>query len=640
MTHQTPLPGTLPTGDRPQASNLGAVYLGNGQCQFNLWAPRAQKVEVRLLERGDTDGTQPGRYVPMEPGERGYFRALVEGVEPGDRYFYRLDGEKERPDPASRLQPQGVHKASQVVDTQFAWQDDGWKGVALEDYIVYELHVGTFTEAGTFDAIIPHLDWLKDLGITAIEIMPVAQFPGERNWGYDGVYLFGVQYSYGGVDGLKRLVDACHQRGLSVVLDVVYNHLGPEGNYLWDYGYYFTERYHTPWGAAVNYDDAHSDEVRRFFLENVHYWINEFHIDALRLDAVHAIMDFSAYTFLTEVGELMHREGQRQQRHIYSIAESDLNDTRIIRSREGGGFNLDSQWSDDFHHSVHALLTGERDGYYADFGSIHQLLKAYTEGYVYSGQYSEHRQRRHGNSSRAMPATKFVVCVQNHDQVGNRMLGDRFTSLLSFAGLKMAAGVLLLSPYIPMLFMGEEYGEPAPFQYFVSHSDPNLVEAVRQGRKEEFSSFKWQGEVPDPQSEETFQRSRLDHRLREGGKHAVLFALYKELIHLRTTLAPLKHLHKEQMEVVAFEPQQVLFVRRWHADQEIVMVFNFGEAQPDMVLPVPVGEWRKVFDSADARWQAEAGQSSGSVLPDPLVSAGQGTLPLEAQTFVLFRRLS
>jgi maltooligosyltrehalose trehalohydrolase len=638
MSTTPPAPGALPAGHRPQTVGLGAVYLGDGQCQFTVWAPQAQQVEIRLLERAGSS-SKPERLVPMEHSERGYYYATVSDVEPGDRYFYRLDGEKERADPASRYQPDGVHQASQVVDPQFAWKDHGWTGVPLPSYIIYEMHVGTFTDEGTFDAVIPHLDHLKELGITAVEIMPVAQFPGSRNWGYDGVYLFAVQNSYGGPDGFKRLVDACHQRGLAVVLDVVYNHLGPEGNYLWDYGPYFTERYHTPWGAAVNFDDAHSDEVRRFFLENVLHWITEFHIDALRLDAVHAIMDFSAQTFLKELGETVHHQAALQNRQIFSIAESDLNDTRLIRSLEGGGFNLDSQWSDDFHHASHALLTGEQDGYYVDFGNVQHLLMAYTDGYVYAGQYSHYRQRRHGNSSRAMPATKFVVCTQNHDQVGNRMLGDRLTQLISFDGLKLAAGILLLSPYIPMLFMGEEYGEPAPFQYFVSHGDPDLVEAVRNGRREEFSAFKWQGEVPDPQSEETFQRSRLNHELRHSGKHRVLYDLYRELIRLRTTLPPLVHLNKDRLQALGFEQEKVLYVRRWHDDQEIFMVFNFGEDQASMHLPIPVGEWRKVLDSSEAQWQPEPDSAASSVLPAQIVSAGECVLPLDPKTFALFRHM-
>jgi maltooligosyltrehalose trehalohydrolase len=412
---------------------------------------------------------------------------VVQGVKPGTRYFYRLDGNTERPDPASKFQPEGVHGPSQVIDPHFVWEELHWSGIPFSHYVLYELHVGTFTAQGTFDAIVPHLDELKDLGITSIEIMPVAQFPGDRNWGYDGVYPGAVQNSYGGPEGLKRLIDACHQRGLAVTLDVVYNHLGPEGNYLCDFGPYFTDRYHTPWGAAINFDGPDSDAVRRFFIENALSWVTEFRLDALRLDAVHGIFDFSALHFLQELAAAVHEQAERLNRRIYVIAESDLNDVRLVSSPELGGYGLDAQWNDDFHHALHTLLTGERTGYYEDFGRIQDLAKAFAEGFVYSGAYSPARRRRHGNTSKDLAADRFVVCAQNHDQVGNRLKGDRLSALVSFEGLKLAAAVVLLSPFIPLLFMGEEYGETAPFPYFVSHSDPDLIEVVRRGRRAEFA---------------------------------------------------------------------------------------------------------------------------------------------------------
>jgi maltooligosyltrehalose trehalohydrolase len=359
--------------------------------------------------------------------------------------------------------------------------------------------VGTFTPEGTFEAIIPHLDELRELGITAVELMPVAQFPGTRNWGYDGVYPFAVQNSYGGPEGLKRLVNACHGRGIAVVLDVVYNHLGPEGNYLWDFGPYFTDRYKTPWGSAINFDGPHSDPVRRLFIENALYWVTEFRMDGLRIDAVHGILDFSAYPFLEELASAVHEKAERLNRRVYVIAESDLNDTRVIRSRELGGYGLDAQWNDDFHHALHTLLTEDQTGYYQDFGRLGDLVKAFREGFVCSGQYSSYRRRRHGNSSRDIPAGCFVVFAQNHDQVGNRMRGERLSQLVCRERMKLAAGVVFLSPFIPLLFMGEEYGETAPFPYFISHSDADLVEAVRRGRREEFAAFGWSQEPPDPQ---------------------------------------------------------------------------------------------------------------------------------------------
>jgi maltooligosyltrehalose trehalohydrolase len=499
---------------------LGATYLGEGRCRFLLWAPLAQTVEVHIVAPQE-------RLIPLEKTLRGYYQAIVEAVEPGSLYIYRLDGQKERSDPASRYQPQDVHGPSQVVDTRFPWEDGGWFGRPWRDYIMYELHVGTFTAEGTFDTIIPYLDELKDLGITAIELMPVAQFPGSRNWGYDGVYPYAAQHTYGGPEGLQRLVNACHQQGLAVVLDVVYNHLGPEGNYLGDFGPYFTDRYKTPWGLALNFDGPQSDEVRRFFIENALYWITACHIDALRLDAVHAIVDHSAYPFLDELAAAVHEQAEWLNRRVHVIAESDLDDTRIIRPRELGGYRHDAQWNDGFHHALHTLLTGECDGYYRDFGKVAHLAKAFAEGYVYSGQFSVFRQRRHGNSSRLVPAHKFVVCAQNHDQVGNRMLGERLGQLVSFEGLKLAAGVVLLSPCIPLLFMGEEYGETAPFPYFMSHSDPELIEAVRQGRREEFAAFAWESEPPDPQGEAVFQHAKLNHSLRYEAHHAVLGAFLK-----------------------------------------------------------------------------------------------------------------
>lgn len=607
--------------------SLGARYLGDGRCRFCVWGPLADSIEVQIVAPRE-------RIVPLEKGPKGYHRAILDGVEPGSLYLYRLDGTTERPDPVSRSQPQGVHGPSQVVDPHFAWQDRHWFSLRLEDYILYELHVGTFTSEGTFDGIIPHLDTLKEVGITAVELMPVAQFPGNRNWGYDGVYPFAVQNSYGGPEGLRRLVSVCHQRGLAVVLDVVYNHLGPEGNYLADFGPYFTGRYRTPWGTAINFDGPHSDGVRRFFIENALYWITEFHIDALRLDALHAILDMSAHPFLEELANAVRDQAERIGRRVYLIAESDLNDTKLIRSQELGGYGLDAQWNDDFHHALHTLLTGESSGYYQDFGNLSHLVKAFAEGYIYSGQYSAYRRRCHGNSSKHLAARQFVVCSQNHDQVGNRMFGERLSQLVPFDGLKLAAGVVLLSPFIPLLFMGEEYGEPAPFPYFVSHSDPELVEAVRRGRAEEFAAFAWKGEPPDPQDEATFLQAKLDHKLRHDGQHKILFDFYKELVRLRITLPSLTSLSKEAMEVSGYERQKILFVRRWSGDDEVFMVFNFGDTEDSITLPVPEGRWRRVLDSADERWKG-----NGTSLPDQLISDGEVTLRLRSRAFALFGRI-
>ena len=603
---------------------LGATQLAGGRTEFLVWAPRAERVEVRLLDARE-------RLVPLSAGERGYHHAVVEGAGSGCRFFYRLDGDKQRPDPTSRFQPEGVHGPSEVVDSMFDWQDSAWRGLPLERFIHYEIHVGAFTPEGTLEAIVPRLDELRELGITAIELMPVAQFPGERNWGYDGVCPFAVQNSYGGPLGLKKLVNACHTRGLAVVLDVVYNHLGPEGNYLADFGPYFTDFYHTPWGPAVNYDRAESDEVRRYFIENALYWVTDFHIDALRLDAVHAIVDPSARPFLEELGAAVHKRAEELQRQIWVIPESDRNDGRLIRTREAGGLGLDAQWSDDFHHALHTLLTGESDGYYADFGKIEHLARAFTDGFVYSGQYSSNRRRRHGNTSRDIPAHRFVVCAQNHDQVGNRMLGERLSQLVSFDGLRLAAGVVLLSPFVPLLFMGEEYGETAPFLYFIHHSDPALVEAVRKGRREEFSRFRWRGEIPDPQDEQTFLRSKLNHELRRNSGHRVLNEFYRELIRLRKQLPSLARLSKADMEVAGFETEKALFVRRWSGSDQAFAVYNFSDSPATLRVPVPSGEWQKLLDSAEERWGG-----SGSSIPNAISLQGRSSITLGPRSLVLF----
>ena len=604
---------------------LGAVYLGGGRCRFRVWAPRARRVEVRLLS--------PKEWVADLEEKDGYHQAIQEGVEPGSFYLYRLDGRIERPDPTSRFQPKGVHGPSQVVDPDFPWADRGWCGLPLKNYVIYELHVGTFTAQGTFEAVIAHLDELKDLGITAVEIMPVAQFPGNRNWGYDGVYPFAVQDSYGGPSGFKNLVNACHQKGLAIVLDVVYNHLGPEGNYLRDFGPYFTDRYKTPWGESVNFDGPQSDEVRRFFIENALFWITDFHVDALRLDAIHAILDFSAQPFLEDLALAVKEQAERLNRQVHLIAESDLNDTRAIRSRDLGGYGLDAQWDDDFHHALHSLLTGEQAGYYGDFGKVRDLAKAWRNGYIYDGEHSRYRRRRHGNTSRHIPAHRFVVFSQNHDQVGNRMLGERLTSLVPLEGLKLAAGAVLLSPFIPLIFMGEEYGETAPFQFFISHSDRELVEAVRRGRREEFSAFQWKGETPDPQSEETFLRCKLDHPLRREEGSRILREFHRELIRLRKRLSPLAFLSKKHLEALVLEKEKVLWVRRWRGKEEVFMAFNFGQSRVSVNLPVGEGNWRKEIDSEDEEWKGR-----GSLNPGLIHSQGEFSLALHPRGFVLFSR--
>lgn len=596
------------TAERTFEASLGPIPLDPGRWRFRVWAPGAQDVRLHLLEPED-------RLEPMEPERRGYWSVVVDELYPGALYKYRLDGETERPDPASRHQPRGVHGPSELVPPEFDWSDSDWTGLPLGDYIFYELHVGTFTDEGTFEGIIGRLDHLERLGVTAVELMPIAQFPGERNWGYDGSYPYAVQSSYGGPLGFKTLVDACHQRGLAVVLDVVYNHMGPEGCYLSDFGPYFTTQYHTPWGRAINFDGPGSDEVRRFFTENALYWVSECRVDALRLDAIHGILDPSPLPFLEELSDAVHREAERQGRRVHLIAENDRNDPRIIEAPDKCGHALDGMWNDDFHHALHVLLTEERTGYYQDFGALRHLEKALGEGFVHSGEYSDYRQRRHGRSSRNVPPDRMVVFAQNHDQVGNRAQGERLSTLVSLEKLKLGAAATLLSPYLPLLFMGEEYGELAPFLYFVHHSDEALVDAVRTGRRNDFQEFDWPVEVPDPQSPETFLESRLDFERREEGWHRALFGFYRRLIALRRTIPGLRRTDRSAMEVQSAASQRLLALHRQDAEGDLFLYLHFGgEAHPPAVVP-PVGTWATLIDSSAEEWGGP-----GNGLPDEVES--------------------
>ncbi len=517
-------------GVRPVWTLARGATLTAGGAAFSVWAPAATHVDV-VIATGDASGTHA---LERRTGERGVFGGDVPGVKAGDRYGYRLDGGDPLPDPVSRSQPDGVHALSEVVDsTAFEWRDERWTGVALPDFVIYELHVGTFTHEGTFDAAAARLPDLLALGVTAIELMPVAEFPGNRNWGYDGVHLYAPHHAYGGPAGLKRLVDTAHTLGIGVVLDVVYNHVGPEGNYLDHFGPYFTEVYRTPWGRAVNYDGAGSDAVRRWVHDNALYWITEYHIDALRLDAVQGIYDFGALQLLEELSDEVHELGRRTGRRIQLMAESDLNDPRLVRPPQQGGYGLDAQWADDVHHTIHAAVTGERHGYYRDFEGVATIADVYREPFFYARRYAPHRDRTHGRSSAGVPRQRFVVCAQNHDQIGNRPNGDRLVSLVEPDRARLAAALVLLSPYIPLLFMGEEYGDTAPFLYFVHHGDPSLIAAVRAGRQKEFEAIgKTEAQV-DPQDENTFQRSRLDWYHRRTPAGAQRLALYTDLLALR-----------------------------------------------------------------------------------------------------------
>lgn len=586
---------------------IGAYYHGKGRCEFVVWAPFFKKVALKIV-------SPDRRLISMDKDRQGYWKASADDIFPKARYLYALEDGCDRPDPASFYQPEGIHKPSRVIDhADFQWEDFDRGVIPLERMVIYELHVGTFTPEGTFEAVINRLDYLQELGVNTIEIMPVAQFPGERNWGYDGVYLFAVQDSYGGPYGLKKLVNACHKRGLSVILDVVYNHFGPEGNYIAEFGPYFTGKYKTPWGKAINFDDEYSEQVRNFFVQNALYWFEYFHIDALRLDAIHGIYDMSAKHILQELAEEVEKFSNKQKRKFYLIAESDLNDARVIRRKELGGYGVDAQWCDDFHHSVHTLLTRENTGYYLDFGRIEHLVKSFREGFVYSWEYSAYRKRRYGSSSKDIPANQFVVFIQNHDQVGNRMLGDRLSGLVSFEALKLAAGALFVSPYVPLLFMGEEYAEDSPFLYFVSHSDAGLIEAVRQGRKKEFESFQWKKEPPDPQSVETFLKSKLKWETRIEGRHRIVFEFYQQLIKLRKEIPALALLNKDNLKVWSTDEKKLIFLQRWQSDSHIFCVMNFNDRETSFSFDFFEGKVRKLIDSADTKWMGSGSFSPGII---------------------------
>ena len=498
---------------------------------FRVWAPHAAGVELDLS----------GRRVPMTASAAGWYEVEAPEAAPGTDYGFALDGGRVLPDPRSPWQPSGVDGPSRTVGhATFAWTDAGWRGVHLPSAVLYEVHVGTFTPEGTFDAAIGRLDHLVELGVDTVEMMPVAEFPGTRGWGYDGVDLYAPHSAYGGPEGLKRLVDACHARGLGVVMDVVYNHLGPAGNYLGSYGPYFTDRYATPWGQAVNLDGPGSDEVRRFFLDNALMWLRDYHCDGLRLDAVHAILDTSAVHLLEELAIEVEALAASLGRSLFLVAESDLNDPRVVRRREVGGYGMDAQWSDDFHHAVHAALTGERDGYYADFGSLADIATALRRAFVHAGTYAPYRDRRHGRLDPSLSGHRFLGYAQNHDQVGNRAQGERSAALMSTGRIRLAAALVLTSPFVPMLFQGEEWAAGTPFQYFTDHADPVLGRAVSEGRRSEFVAFGWDPrEVPDPQDAATFERSKLDWAELGEKDHAAVLDWHRRLIALRRSVPAL-----------------------------------------------------------------------------------------------------
>ena len=602
--------------------SIGVNFNNSDEAEVVVWAPKA--TTLSLVIDGEEDPLQ------MHPAEYGYWKLITPILKKGSRYKFQINDAGTYPDPASISQPAGVHNSSEAIDlTEFEWTDSTWNNPPLDDYIFYELHTGTFSQKGTFEGIEEKLSYLKELGITAIEIMPIAQFPGERNWGYDGVFPFAVQHSYGGAKALQQLVNACHNTGLAVVLDVVYNHLGPEGNYLDNYGNYFTNKYHTPWGKAVNFDDAWCDGVRHYFIENVLMWFRDFHIDALRLDAVHAIKDFSPKHILREIKEKVNELMEATGKKHYLVIETDLNDNRYINPIEQHGLGMDAQWLDDFHHALRVTAVNERTGYYQDFNGIHHLAKSYTDAYVYDGMYSAHRKKIFGVKASENEGKQFVVYSQNHDQVGNRMLGERTSQLVSIEMQKVMAGAVLISPYLPMLFMGEEYGEANPFLYFVNHTDDELTHAVSQGRKKEFAEFYPNDEAPDPNALETFLKSKLQWDASKQERQQFLLNYYKQFIALRKSVPALHISDRKNVKVTVMQEQQLLVVERKNNTETVVCLLNFSKKVQSYSIGTVINDWIKIIDSASAEWNGP-----GEIAP---ASIKTGTIVLQPESIVLYQ---
>lgn len=532
--------------------------------KLTVWAPEVEKVEAEIQ----------GKRLEMNKKPRGWWEIYSPSLENRTDYGFILDGKGPFPDPCSAWQPHGVHGLSRYLDhSLYPWKDQNWQPPPISSAIIYEIHTGTFSPEGTFDGIINGLEYLSQLGITHIELMPVNGFSGTRGWGYDGVNLFAPHQTYGGPEGLKRLVEACHNQGLAVILDVVYNHLGPEGNYLEQYGPYFTERYSSPWGPAINFDGPESDQVRRFFCKNALMWLRDYHFDGLRIDAVHSIVDTSAIHFLEQLASEVKLLEAQLGRHLTLIAESDLNDPRIINTQDIGGYGLQAQWNDDFHHALHAVLTGEQKGYYTDFGSLADLAKALKQVFVFDGRYSSFRRRVHGRPVSQRSGHRFIGYLQNHDQVGNRAQGERIGHLVSQERLMIGAGLVLTAPFVPLLFQGEEWNASGPFLYFTDHQDPDLGQAVREGRCKEFSSFGWKAEeIPDPQKWSTFDHSRLNWDEQHYQPHSSILYWYRRLIHLRRCLPDLNDERLEQVQVFYDQQGLWLVMRRG----QVTVVVNFS----------------------------------------------------------------
>lgn len=608
--------------------DFGARVAKNDRVAFKVWAPRASSVEVEIVG-------SPGRTKRLERTDGETFVGEISELGAGADYHFVLNGESRRPDPMSRFQPHGVHGASRIVDpAAFGWRDSAWRGCRLENQVLYELHVGTFTSGGTFESMIERLPHLKELGVTSIELMPVAQFPGARNWGYDGVHLFAPQSTYGGPNGLKTLVDACHRLGLGVVLDVVYNHLGPEGNYLSEFAPFFTDRYRTPWGDAINVDDAGSDGVRRHLIENALYWLTEYHIDGLRLDAIDRIVDCSARHILEELATAFHARSAELGRDAFLIAESDLNDARVIGSKTTGGYGFDAQWSDDFHHAVRTVMTKDTHGYFQDFGRVEDIERAFSRGYVYDGRYSSHRDRRHGGSFGACSGSQLVVYNQTHDQVANSSGGARIASLLSPPEQRIAAALVFVSPNTPMLFMGEEYGETAPFHYFIDHDDADLRQAVVRGRQKEHQVFHAKRGFADPSVEATFKEATLDWSCLDKEPHLETLALYRDLIALRQKMPALASARVDLVRTASSEAGWLVIERADPAHGDVLVVCNFSKESAAIPFALPAGHYDVVFSTDQARYGGTEASPSGSIV----AAASTTTLACPARTLQIYLR--
>ncbi len=569
----------------------GPVFVDKNTCNFRIWAPFASSIDLHIVYPKE-------KIIPMKEIEENWFEITLDQLKPGAQYFLRKNSGQNRPDPASRFQPKGVHGPSEVIAPSFPWSDHKWKGKKLKEYIIYEMHIGTFTSKGDLEQASKKLEYLADLGVTAVEIMPVSQFPGKRNWGYDGVHPFSVQNTYGGPDAFRKFVDKCHSLGIAVILDIVFNHLGPEGNYLAEFGPYFTKKYSTPWGAAVNFDDEYSDEVRNFFISCALYWLDDMHVDALRLDAIHGIFDFSAVPFLADLSKAVDSLAEKRNRNIYLIAESDLNDPRVLEKIENHGMGIHAQWSDDFHHALRAILTRDKRAYLQDFGETSHLVKAIKDGFVVDGTFSNFRKRRHGAKLKNIQPHKLVVFVQNHDQVANLGCGKRLTSFISFEGLKLAAATVILSPFLPLLFMGEEYGETSPFYFFTSYNDPSIAAAVEQGRKEEMKHLCGEGDIINPQAKETFNMSKIKGEP-QNKQQKILLSLYKELIHLRKTYPSLSSPVSEY-ETGLIE-DNVIFIKRNENKIPSILLLNFSDTQKEILWPWD-GKWNKILDTTSEKF--------------------------------------